>query len=65
MNTLVDGKILQLDSQPGIEGGQYSASLSDNSIYLIPSRTTLVNGALTTIPDYTRKPLCISARGAL
>ncbi len=55
------GKIIILDPQPNITGGQYSVSIDDGMITLIPSKTVTEKGAIKTVLDYSRRPVRIGA----
>ena len=59
LQDFINGQIITLDSQPGISGGQYSVSLDENIITLIPSKTILSRGAMKTVLDYSRRPVRI------
>ncbi len=55
------GKIINLDAQDNIAGGQYSVDVFGEYLFLVPSKTITKNGALMTVCDYSRKPVKIHA----
>ena len=58
-----NGQVINLEPSEVITGGQYSISLNEEEgcLYLIPSVTKLVKGALKTELDMTRNPVKIGA----